>query len=222
MSLVVISDGIIAYSLGLAQHGDGYHYPQARTLGEFFNNHEGTTENFLATATSGNATAAADAANHEMDLSSGITLAGVGSYGSKKTWALSSSMMVFNGIISAFNIAAVSTGVMRAGFKTNFTADTNANQAVFRMNSDGTWVCITSNATLSTQTAITTPTAGDVLSVILTSSYARFYVNGAAVATHTTRLPVNVVGIGVHVTAGAGDSGAVTASVDVLDFARWL
>lgn len=190
---------------------------------EEYSNHNGDVDNFMETTTTGNATATEDTTNHEMDLSSGITVNGYAAYTSKDSWAPSSKIMVFNGIIQNITLGAGGQRRFKIGFDTpgNWSPSSLYEQAVFFYDSTDGWKTSTilSSATKNTISALSN---GDLVTIILTTSYAIFMVNGTVVQTHTTNLPTSALEIGISCGTflGAAATTSMAVSADYLSIKR--
>ena len=181
---------------------------------EEYSNHLGATDNFTETNTSGNGTASADTTNHEMDLSSGITIVGHGDFITKKTFTIGSKPLVFNAIIQNYVAGAAGHRRIRLGFSTVFGVATPSNVAMF-YHYDGTWYAATASSDSWTNTVISALAGGDIVTIVATSSIVVFYVNGVVVATHTTNIPSAALYAGA--TALADASGVTTATSISID-----
>ena len=183
---------------------------------EEYSNHLGATDNFTETNTSGNGAASADTTNHEMDLSSGITIVGHGDFITKKTFTIGSKPLVFNAIIQNYVAGAAGHRRIRLGFSAVFDVTTPSNVAMF-YHYDGTWYAATASSDSWTNTVISALAGDDIVTIVATSSIVVFYVNGVVVATHTTNIPSAVLysGAGAIVDA-AGATTATSISIDMM------
>lgn len=196
---------------------------QMRAFVEEYYNHHMALDNFIQTETAGNGTAAADAANHEMDLSSGITAAdGYARLESKKTFALGTAPLVLNFIINNVQNGVGAGGdLILVGFisATGFPGESYS--VGFYKDSADAWHCLTNSSGVnSTKTGISAPSNGDLLTIIATSASVKFYENGVLLATHTTNIPTsnNCIGAAVY---GDAQTTAVLVSLDMMSMKRY-
>lgn len=190
---------------------------------EEYSNHLGAVDNFIQTETGGNGTANVDAANHEMDLSSGITAAdGYARLESKKTFALGTAPLVLNFIINNVQNGVGAGGdLILVGFisATGFPGESYS--VGFYKDSADAWHCLTNSSGVnSTKTGISAPSNGDLLTIIATSASVKFYENGVLLATHTTNIPTsnNCIGAAVY---GDAQTTAVLVSLDMMSMKRY-
>jgi hypothetical protein len=190
---------------------------------EEYSNHLGAVDNFIQTETGGNGTANVDAANHEMDLSSGITVAdGYARLESKKTFALGTAPLVLNFIINNVQNGVGAGGdLILVGFisATGFPGESYS--VGFYKDSADAWHCLTNSSGVnSTKTGISAPSNGDLLTIIATSASVKFYENGVLLATHTTNIPTsnNCIGAAVY---GDAQTTAVLVSLDMMSMKRY-
>ena len=187
---------------------------------EEYSNHLGATDNFTATATAGNGAAAADAANHEMDLDSGNGVAGYALFRSKKQWTLGAKPIVVNMILNNISHGAGGTArIAFAGLKNDFTDQSVIRRYLhvgFELDNTGQWRAITSDNVSITETAVTIAN-GDLLTIVATSAKELFFVNGTLVVTHTTDIPTHALNLGAAVhTWDANASASMILSVDLM------
>ena len=190
---------------------------------EEYSNHLGTVDNFTQTVLAGNGTQSTDTVNHKMDLSTGITAASAATYDTKKTWTLGTNPIVVNIVvkgIQAGGTGSVSTQLGLSGVFGSYVYMLTAGDAVaFKSDASGYWSAHTGNTSAGfTDTGITTPSDGDLLTINATTSTCKYYVNGTLVATHTTNIPTGVLNIGGGVACGTGLTTARKVSVDMLSF----
>lgn len=189
---------------------------------EEYSNHLGAVDNFTQTITGGNGTANTDAANHEMDLSTGLNIVGYGGFQTKSTYALATMPLVSNFVVQ--NLQASVGGNYRTmwGLKSDFTLSTIANCAVFDSPATGASDYVKSqNGGAIESTAITPVANGDLLTIVATTTSIMFFVNGVLVGTHTAEIPAANLRVGavIHATSG-GISTAGLASVDMMSMKR--
>lgn len=182
---------------------------------EEYSNHLGAVDNFTQSATAGNGTAATDAANHEMDLSSGNTIVGYGNFITKKTFTVDSEPLIYNCLIQNYVAGAAGQRRIRLGFSTVFDLNTPSDVAMI-YHVDGTWYAATAVGASWTNTGIAALSSGDFVTIVVTSSECRFYVNGVVVANHTTNLPTAALYAGgLAITDVAGATTATSVSIDL-------
>lgn len=196
---------------------------QMRAFVEEYYNHHMALDNFIQTETGGNGTAVTDAANHEMDLSSGVTAAdGYARLESKKTFALGTAPLVQSYIVNNVqNGVGAGADLILVGFisATGFPGESYS--VGFYKDSADAWHCLTNSSGMnSTKTGISAPSNGDLLTIIATSASVKFYENGVLLATHTTNIPTsnNCIGAAVY---GDAQTTAVQVSVDMMNMKRY-
>lgn len=191
---------------------------QMRPCIEEYSNHLGAVDNFTETVTVGNGTVNSDAANHEMDLSSGTTIVGCAAFKTKDAFLVGSKPLIFNGKIQNIINGAVGTRYTKVGFADNWNTITAADEAIFQyISTTPEWVAISRGTGSGQTTSLSDIVDGDILTIVLTNSKVIFYVNGIVVATHTANIPVGSVNIGFGVfCAGGGVTTAISCSADLL------
>ena len=147
-----------------------------------------------------------------MDLVSGITAVGLASFKSKDSWTPTVKAMIFNGKIENIVTGAGGHRYLKAGFDSDWGAGSLTDKAVFIYDSTDGWETETQNGSRTTN-SISALSNGDILTIVLTTSYAKFYVNGVLVQTHTTNLPPGALEIGMVVGSYLG--GAATTSISL-------
>lgn len=182
---------------------------------EEYSNHLGATDNFTQTVTDGNGTATADTTNHEMDLSTGITVAGYAIFESKKSWTLGTKPLIINMIMDNFVGGAGGDRLALIGLKNDFTGGSTYQFAGF-YSAGITWIAAT-RADGSQSVNGVSISNGDILTIVATSSAVEFYINGSLVAKNTTNIPDDPLKIGMVVDAdGAGVTTAMSLSYDMM------
>lgn len=190
---------------------------------EEYTNHEGTNDFFTELPVGGNGTAVHNAADHGMDLSGGATVQGHGGYMSKKTFTMGARPAVCSFVIQDIVDGTASKFESFYGLKTDFTSDLYLNQAAFVHNYLGQWRAISADGANDEETSISPVSAGDVLTVVATSSSVRYYVNGALVATHGTYIPAAAMHLGGSIVAYAAGAGvARTTMVDFMSIKQYM
>ena len=179
---------------------------------EEYSNHLGATDNFTETETDGNGTATADTTNHEMDLVSGVTLVGLAAFKSKDSWTPTAKPMIFNGIIENIVTGAGGRRYLKAGFDGDWAALSTAPKAVFIYDSTDGWETETKDSSRTSKT-ISALSNGDLLTIVLTTTYAKFYVNGVLVQTHITNLPPDPMEIGMSCGSFVGEAATTSISL---------
>jgi hypothetical protein len=190
---------------------------------EAYENHLGAVDNFTQVVTDGNGTATPDAANHEMDLSSGAAVTGAAIFRAKPSWTLGTKPMTANFIIQ--NIVAGSSSKYESffGYKNNHASDTYRNHAVFHHDYTGIWRVSTADAGAEQTTGIGAVSNGDVLSIIATSSKVLYFVNGVLVGEHTANIPTATLKFGACIVAyAAGAAVARTVSIDYMSMKKYV
>lgn len=196
---------------------------QASFMIEAYENHLGAVDNFTETATAGNGTATEDAANHEMDLSSGITNVGHALFRMKNDWVFAVKPMRVNFILKNFVAGTSSKFEAFAGFKNDFTSDLYEEHAVFHWDYSGIFRASTANGVSEQTTGVGAVVAGDVLSIVATSAKVMYFVNAVLVATHTTYIPTSTQKVGGSIVAYAAGAGAARlASIDYMSVRRYV
>lgn len=190
---------------------------------EEYSNHLGAVDNFIQTETGGNGSANADAANHEMDLSSGVTAAdGYARLESKSVYALSAVPLVLNFIVNNVQNGVGAGGDMIIiGFISNTGFPTESYSVGFLKDPADAWHCLTNSSGVnSTKTGISAPANGDLLTIVATSTAVAFYNDGVLLATHTANIPASSNCIGAEV-YGDAQTTAVQMSLDMMSMKRF-
>ncbi len=224
MGLIQIEDGRIKNSAALPDPIPSANLLAVQTL-ERYSNHLGAVDNFMQTTVSGNGTVTADATNHEMDLTSGITLVGGSSFETKKTWILGKNPIAVTMIINnlagdnSMNAGWFGLADIFGGAVVGVTIPSNG--CIFRYSNAG-WRIYTvkdTNTSLLTTAAVTN---GDVITVVATSAKVSFYLNGVSLGTLTTMIPTAALKAGGGVKNASGTAVDTTASIDQIDISRYL
>lgn len=197
--------------------------PAVHAVGlEEYSNHLGATDNFTTTGTAGNGVAATDAANHKMDLSSGITIIGDAHFETKKALPMSSKPIIANFVVQNIVIGAGGGRVSYVGLGENWAALSTNHYAVFKSDSVGDWFASSYDGFGYEGGAVSTVVNGDVLTIVTSSAKTEFYINGTLEITHIVRIPSNAVKVGAiaeSVTTPATTSREI--SVDMMSFKRY-
>lgn len=188
---------------------------------EDYSNHSGAVDNFVEVNTAANGTAVEDVANHEMDLSSGITNAGYANFITKKTYTLDTKPLIYNCLIQNYAAGAGAQRRIRLGLSTLFTIATEPDAAKFG-HVDGTWYASTAVGDSWTNTGISTLSTGDLVTIVATSAKVLFFVNGAEVAEHSTNIPTAALYVGASA-AGMVDgvTTATAVSIDMMSIKKY-
>lgn len=191
MPLVVIQSGVITKSAGMVIHDESYHKGSGLSPEELYINHLGAVDNFTAAGASGNGTATTVTDTHKMALSTGITVVGTASFGTKAPgWTLSIKQLIFTAqILDLQNTDLYWSQRKELGFE-----DGADGYVQFIQNYDLLWYARTKTLAGTKDTLIATLNNNDIVQIIATSSKVTFYVNGNVVATHTTFIPTTVLG----------------------------
>jgi len=188
---------------------------------EEYANHLGATDPFTQTVVTGNGTATPDNTNHEMDLSSGIDLAGYAAFQTKRAYTLSARALVSNFIYQNLVAGTSTNKQIMIGLKLDFSSLNGLDVAAFVQQFDASWAIMTGNGVNLTNTAIGAPPAGAILSIEATSSGVKYYVNGVLVCTHTAYISTEGLYIGIAVQSQDASAGtARTISLDYFGFKR--
>lgn len=154
---------------------------------DFYSNHSGTVDNVLTTTVSGVGTANTNAANHRMDLSTGIGAQGEALYKLDLPFDLgfgyfSINFKIQNIVNGAGGIRKIQLGVGTEPFPTT--------DGAFIYNTEdplgpGVWICRT-KAGIWEETELPPLSNGDIVSILAKSHVVEYYVNGSLVATHAS------------------------------------
>lgn len=195
---------------------------QMRPCVEEYSNHLGVIDDFITANVAGNGVVAADAANHEIDVTTGANAIGHGTIHTKKTYTLGTKPLVCNMLVQNLvtGTSNVNTKTM-LGLMSMVTGVGTNHSAVFHQDSAGDWFTLTC-AAACTSNGIADVTNGDLLTIVATSSAVLFFVNGTLVQTHTTNLPT----AGAYYGAKVGtlvNTNAVgrSCSVDLMGVKKW-
>jgi hypothetical protein len=147
---------------------------------ENYDNHEGNVDNIMVTAVTGSGTAAEDAINHEMDISTGAGI-GTARYYSVVPIQLDIMSFEFNTIVRNLSNGAGGNRSFYIG-----VSDMAGIGAYFYMHSsnEGVWSVETSNGVESVSTSISEIVSGDILTIKGLKNILMYYVNGTIIATH--------------------------------------
>jgi hypothetical protein len=190
---------------------------------EEYSNHLGAVDNFTQTGTAGNGTANTDAANHEMDLSTGVTVTGKAYFASKRGFAAAARPIVVNMLIQNIVMGAGGNREVATGLAENWASFSGTHHAAFYSANTGAWVCTSFDGAGVENTSISPLSNGDMVSIVLSTSSVKFLVNAALVATHSTRIPTNAVQLGALVeTKAMAATTARSISVDMMSVKRFL
>jgi len=189
---------------------------------EEYSNHFGNTDNFMETNVSGTgATATEDATNHEMDLVSGTGSGGYANYISKDSWILGTKPIVVNMMFDNL-VPGASSSDLLMGLKNIFSSPSTNKSCVFCYDAGtAVWKAVTGHASNIESTTITSPSPGDVLTIVATSSKVLYFVNGVVVATHTLYIPVTTQYFGAVVVNAIGSPSSLSVSIDYINFKRY-
>jgi len=200
-------------------------------VSEEYANHLGSTDNFIQIGISGNGAVSSNTTTHEMFLFTGIANNGHAAFYTKNGYPLTANPIVINVIYKSWQ--AGNSGVDRYGVKIglydHFTSEEfayDSQGAYFEFQGIGAfanWDTITTPAAGQRMNSIDDLIAGDLLTIIATSSKVQFYKNGILLTTHTDYLPItSSMNIGVIVqTDGAGDIGqSMNTGVDFIGLKR--
>lgn len=105
------------------------------------------------------------------------------------------------------------------GFADNLSSPSQI--AAFQKTDADAWYATTRDGISTTDTTGLSISDGDILNIILTSSSAKFFVNGTLVATHTTNLPTGALKFGSSVRAIQAPTTAASHSVDFMSIKRY-
>lgn len=181
---------------------------------EEYSNHLGTIDNMITTAVTGLGTASTDAANHEMDLSTGI---GAGTSDYRNAVAIDPSLVNFE---TNYIIKNIVDGI---GGNRSFTIGVTDNLGVgayfYMHSSDGLWSVYSSNGISFEQTVITPFSSGDILTIKGMKNIIIYFINGVIVATHKS---IVFGGVSCYSRMCLFSSGAVTAARSLsVDYSSW-
>lgn len=188
-----------------------------------YSNHLGAVDNYTEIDTYGNGSANTDAPNHEMDLSTGVTVISGACFNEKTGAAFTSAPHVFTALIQNIVNGAAGVPYTFLGFADIYPTVDFGEYAVFYCIPAGTWRCGTYDGATPENTDISPLVNGDLVTIIATSSYVEFYVNDVLVATHTTGISSNVMEIVTAVKdATGGLTSARSISIDLMSVKRYV
>jgi hypothetical protein len=190
---------------------------------EEYSNHLGAVDNFTQIGTTGNGEASTDAVNHKMDLSCGLTVVGHGRFESKELWTLGLKPIVANFIIGAVVDGVAGSRRSRFGLKADFSDYSDVNAVEFYHNNSDNWVARTFGTSFGNSQSISDIVAGDLCTIVATSSSCEFFVNGVLVHTSTTYIPTSALHVGGQ--AISSTTAATTArelGIDMMSLKRFI
>jgi len=187
-----------------------------------YSNHLGAVDNYTQTTTVGNGTAVTDAGFHVMDLKSGTGVTGYALFQTKSTWLAGTKPHVGNIRLRTIVSGAGGTRFSYIGFVQSLTTTGVTQRAAFYYSGAGNWYAETKNAAGDESTTVTVGVL-DLLTIVLTSSSAKFYVNGSLVATHTTYIPTVGLRFGANAHSIHGtETTERWVGVDMMDLVRYV
>lgn len=174
-------------------------FDTVRSVVENYSNHFGAVDNFTEVTTTGNGTATEDNANHEMDLSCGVTIVGHALFQSKKTWVLNSDPIVVNFLIG--NLVSGSGNYQRIhfGFKSDFADETRDDSVIFARLDNYYWQAVARKTNTDGSNNINAIQSGDLCTIIATDTFCKFYVNGILLHKIVVQIPTVALHIGASV-----------------------
>lgn len=189
---------------------------------EEYSNHLGAVDNFTQVITAGNGVANTDAANHEMDLSTGTGAMGYAIFSGKATYTPAVKPMLVNLLVQNISDGGGGSRSSYIGFANDWTNPGGSHFAAFVHENDGTWKARSYDGVSLESTNITALSNGDFVTSVVTSSVVYFYVNGALVATHSTNIPSDAMSIGGVVAVMGGPAAtARLLSIDLMGVKKW-
>lgn len=196
-----------------------YHYP----IAERYSNHLGAVDNFTEVNTLGNGTTTEDAANHEVDLTGGITIVGHGLFQTKETWTLSAKPIIVNFIVNNI-VEGTGSNKAYAGLRANFTNSSNVTAGCgFLVDTSGDTFSYCASGGVWNNNAIVVAN-GDLLTLVATNSSVRFYKNGVFQAERVAPyIPAGALHAGAgSLTYGVGSTVTGSISLDLLEVTRYM
>lgn len=193
---------------------------QMRPFVDYYSNHLGAVDNFTETIVSGTGSATTDATNHMMGLNSGT---GAGSHyaiwQTKRAYTLGTNPIVANFIVQSLTYGDMVPS-QHIGFDQSFSG--NNDKAEFLYDFELGWTVVTGNlGTDYEYNNISSPSNGDLLTIILTSTKALYFKNGTLLATHTDYIPASPIHVGAYVRE-LNNSVATTVGIDMMSIANYL
>lgn len=189
---------------------------------EDYSNHLGATDNFTQTIVNGNATAVADAANHEMDLDSGAGAIGFSRFLTKDVYTPGTKPLVLTTKVQNVGVGVAGSRCGVFGVASNWTTHLALEIIAFRYDSVTGWFVTTRTGGVSTDTAFGGLVSGDLVTIVVTSSAVWFYQNGTLLAIHTTNITGSALDFGVMGGSyGAGVTGGFLVSVDLIGLKQY-
>jgi len=199
MSMLIIENGQVKQSITSPLHDEVNHIGLALAPPESYLNSLGNTDNFMTKVEAGG-TATETVATHEMLLEITEPATGYAAYLTKDTYTLSARPIAISFKLSTVSLELGSQNYRTAyiGFKTDFSTRQSAEEAAFYFYAGSEYRTCTTKGS-RTDTTISKWNAGDVFTIIATSSVIIFYVNGVKVAEHSTNVPSGALYIGASV-----------------------
>lgn len=179
---------------------------------EIYTNHLGSTDNFIQTAVTGGGTATPDATNHEIDLAVGTAANDTASYDSKKTWQLDTKILILNMKINNINYGNGANNNILIGFLDLWNGVPFPGYGVFFRCVNSAWQTYARNAANTSNDNMTSPVSGDVLTIVVSSTKVRFYINKVIIKTYTANIPT---GIDLHAGAAVLTRAVVVAGCSI-------
>lgn len=192
---------------------------------EEYQNHVGATDNYTTSGVGGtSASAAADATNHEFDLSASCAGAGTSwaYFKVKDGVALATKPIVVNLRIRNTGQGTGPVGYLGAGLLADWTNPSVLNNGcIIEKIDNGAWTLRTGNGTASTDTTFTFAD-NDLITIIATSASVKYFQNGTLIATHTTTIPTAALSLGAGVWGPAGGAGNSALSINQIGWKRYV
>lgn len=232
---IIDTSGNSAQTTNLKNVGSGYAGLDANILlsaaqlppaTEQHHNHYGFAGSaFETNSTAGNGTLADDSPNHEIDITTGITVVGRAVRYMKPSYTLSAKPLVFSAILR--NVVVGVPGTHQkftiVGLKNNIISSVLDDAIVFKQMDEGDWYVQTFNGGVGALDIISGGIAdGSRLTIVATTSRVIYLVNGVVVASHTTGIPdaaMNPI-CGVYADQ-AGLTTARSCSIDYIGLTRY-
>lgn len=153
-----------------------------------------------------------------MDIEAGSGGYGYAYYTTKKTWTASTSVLVCNLLVQNLVDNTSGDAYTYLGFKNSFSAYDTGSSAMFFMDDLGDWYTYSDNLGDAESNLISNIVAGDLLTIVLTSSEIKFNKNGTLLHTHTIRIPTSSLYVGAGIRANTTASPVRETSIDFIGF----
>lgn len=174
---------------------------------EEYSNHLGAVDNFTETTVTGSGTATTDVTNHGMNLSTGTTLESYSQFFTKASYTPSTKPIIVNFKVNnivygdlingALNFRHIGLLVSNPGSSETMAGCTFKYMGGYAGGLTG-WYIYVGDGTTGSKTKINTLNEGDFLTIYITSTLVKFFVNGTLVGTKTSPIPISGIKLGAY------------------------